>query len=383
MGLIFDGVDLEERFGLMIDGGGTWTKPERDRELVHVPGRNGDLIFDNGCWNNVDITYRFLIKDGWQDKFEEFARWICRHRGYFMLEDPERHPDCYRMAEFADSIDPSLWFTTRTGVFELTFNCKPQQFLYEGETPIQVLVPVTIAGTVSSNYIPTAKDKKVKFTPVIDPTVTGTVTGKVVEYNSSKTQVATSSTYTLTNGTAVNYTITSSSAAFWRIIIDFNASNDVEKIGARVIADTTIDGNAYPINAYLGRRITFENPTGYKTKPIYKFFGEAWLGSVASYGDDGEIDDSFSWNVSDFSSKSSYAIMDCELQYMYYEYTNTLGATAKGNLGAYLFLTQAESAAGQALSFPEYGEGKIVITNYRGAAGEKEILEIYPRWWRI
>ena len=34
MGLIFDGVDLEERFGLMVDGAATWPKPAMMRDLA-------------------------------------------------------------------------------------------------------------------------------------------------------------------------------------------------------------------------------------------------------------------------------------------------------------------------------------------------------------
>lgn len=136
MGLKFDGVDIESTYSLMVDGASTWTKPARDVELVHVPGRNGDLLFDNGCWRNVEISYSMLIRKDWKTDFETFASWLVSHVGYFRLEDPERHPGVYRMAEFAGSIEPDLWFTTETGQFTITFNCKPQQWLLTGETAI-------------------------------------------------------------------------------------------------------------------------------------------------------------------------------------------------------------------------------------------------------
>lgn len=151
MGLTFDSTDLESTFGLVVDGASTWPKPARDVEMVHVPGRNGDLLFDNGCWQNVEISYNFLIKDNWKSEFENFAAWLCSHVGYFRLEDEERHPGVYRMASFSGPLDPELWFTTDTGVFTIVFNCKPQQWLLSGETPIAFqsgpLFPGTVVGT--------------------------------------------------------------------------------------------------------------------------------------------------------------------------------------------------------------------------------------------
>lgn len=129
MGLIFDNVDLEATYGVIVDGVDTWPKPERDVEMIHVPGRNGDLLMDNGCWKNVTIPYRFLIKDNWKTNFENFAGWLCSHVGYFKLEDPDRHPGVYRMASFTGPLDPDLWFVTDTGVFTVNFDCKPQQFI--------------------------------------------------------------------------------------------------------------------------------------------------------------------------------------------------------------------------------------------------------------
>lgn len=131
MGLVFAGQDFAE-YGVTIDSSKSWPKPERDRTQIHVPGRNGDLILDNGCWKNVEISYHCLIKEGWQEKFEEFVRMLYQLRGYHELFDDD-HPDVYRMAEFTGPIKPEMWLTADTGVFDLTFNCKPQQYLNSGE----------------------------------------------------------------------------------------------------------------------------------------------------------------------------------------------------------------------------------------------------------
>lgn len=127
MGLVFAGQDFAE-YGVIIDSASSWPKPERDVEVIHVPGRNGDLIIDNGCWKNVEITYNCLIKDGWQEKFDDFCDMLYELHGYYELFD-DAHPGVKRMAAFAGPVDPELWFTTDTGVFELTFDCKPLQYI--------------------------------------------------------------------------------------------------------------------------------------------------------------------------------------------------------------------------------------------------------------
>ena len=65
MGLIFDGVDIEAEFNVMIDGASSWPKPARRSDTVQVPGRNGDLLYDDGAWENVEITYNILVKAEW------------------------------------------------------------------------------------------------------------------------------------------------------------------------------------------------------------------------------------------------------------------------------------------------------------------------------
>ena len=382
MGLIFDGVDLEERFGLMVDGAATWPKPARDRTLVHVPGRNGDLIFDNGCWQNVEVAYNFLIKDGFKDRFEEFARWICAKRGYFMLEDPERHPDVYRMAEFADSIDPKLWFTTRTGIFTLKFNCKPQQFLYIGDAPLYRLLPNISGYELRSPYMPIS-GKTVKYTPTIDASATGTITGTVIAYDSNKTQVQTSGAVTLTNGTAVTFTITDNSAAYWRLVINVNNANNIDLISARVVATVEIDGAAFALDAIFARSYFYKNPTGYATKPKITYLGKEYQAMFALY-EDGIRNYYYTLRVNDYSSLSDRSIMDCSMQSIYYEYQDpNTGMIKKANLGSYLLMTDAESAVGQAMSFPEMSEDTTLVYLYTGGSNDIGLIKIEPRWWRV
>jgi len=149
MGLIFDGVDIEAEYGIVVDGADTWAKPERDREAVHVPGRSGDLIHDNGSWHNVEIEYHCLIEHGFADRFDAFCDWLYAHLGYYRFEDQLRHPGVYRMAEFYGPLEPETIFRDHAGRFDLKFNCKPQQWLTSGEEAVDM----TYMPWVSGQYI--------------------------------------------------------------------------------------------------------------------------------------------------------------------------------------------------------------------------------------
>jgi phage-related protein len=146
MGLIFDGVDIEAEYGIVVDGADTWAKPERDREAVHVPGRSGDLIHDNGSWHNVEIEYHCLIEHGFADRFDAFCDWLHSHLGYFRFEDQLRHPGVYRMAEFYGPLEPETIFRDHAGKFDLKFNCKPQQWLTSGEEAVDLTYMAWVSG---------------------------------------------------------------------------------------------------------------------------------------------------------------------------------------------------------------------------------------------
>lgn len=131
MGLIYAGVDLFDEWGIFVDSSQTWEKPTRDREFIHVPGRNGDLILDRGSWNNVEIVYNAHIDNNFSSTFEDFVEWVSFQRGYAMLVD-DKHPGVYRMAAIETEFDVDTTFTTNTADFEIVFNCKPQQYINDG-----------------------------------------------------------------------------------------------------------------------------------------------------------------------------------------------------------------------------------------------------------
>lgn len=140
--LIFAGKQSKD-YGLFISGSGTYNAPERDVTAVSVPGRNGDLILDNGRWHNISVSYPAFIVHNFNENAETIRAWIAGAIGYQQLED-DYHPDFYRLARYSGNIDWDMAALNIAGQTTLTFDCKPQRFLKLGETPIKIESATTL-----------------------------------------------------------------------------------------------------------------------------------------------------------------------------------------------------------------------------------------------
>ena len=139
--LIFGSVDSSD-YGIYVSGEGVYDAPERAVEFVDVPGRNGAIALDQGRYENIKVTYPAMVLEGDQEQFRErlsaFRNAILSQKGYQRLEDTY-HPDEYRMGVYHSGLSVSDLLTLhKGGNFELTFNCKPQRWLTDGEYPIPV-----------------------------------------------------------------------------------------------------------------------------------------------------------------------------------------------------------------------------------------------------
>ena len=132
--LTIDGRSTED-FNTWISGGGTFDSPERDVELVSVPGRNGDLVIDNGRFNNIEVEYDCFISKDFADNIHALRSYLGSLTGYKKLEDTY-HPEVYRLALFTSGVKVKPTTRNLAGEFTLTFNCKPQRFLKSGERAI-------------------------------------------------------------------------------------------------------------------------------------------------------------------------------------------------------------------------------------------------------
>lgn len=141
----FDGTN-SRAYGVYITGEGVFNAPERNVEMVDIPGRNGAFALDKGNFNNIEVTYPAGIFADTEADFaqavSELRNLLCSKVGYVRLED-DYNPNEYRLAIYKSGLEVDHDFLI-AGEFELVFECKPQRYLKSGETAISVTSGNTI-----------------------------------------------------------------------------------------------------------------------------------------------------------------------------------------------------------------------------------------------
>ena len=148
----FNGKDSWEDFGVYIGGQGTYNAPQRVITKTSIPGRNGDLLHDEGRYMNATVTYNIVVMHEFREKTDELRAWLLSPTTYVRLTDTY-HPDEYRMAIVSGGLDFETSAYNLTGKTQVIFDCKPQRFLKSGENTITL----TASGTVTN---PTLFDSK-------------------------------------------------------------------------------------------------------------------------------------------------------------------------------------------------------------------------------
>lgn len=112
--------------------------PTRKIETIKVPGRNGNILLDDGSFENYNQEYSVFLDvkhvGGLEAAMPTIIDWLLGHSGYQRLED-SYFPDVYRMASYAGGSQfVSVFNEYGEGV--LTFNCCPEKFFKIGERAI-------------------------------------------------------------------------------------------------------------------------------------------------------------------------------------------------------------------------------------------------------
>lgn len=133
--LIFDGED-SRNYGVYITGEAVYNAPERDVEMVSIPGRNGSFALDKGRFQNIEVSYPAGIFAETEADFaqavSDFRNFLCSRSGYVRLTD-DYNPDEYRMAIYKSGLEVKP-AQLKAGQFNIVFDCKPQRWLTSGET---------------------------------------------------------------------------------------------------------------------------------------------------------------------------------------------------------------------------------------------------------
>lgn len=166
----FDGKSSRD-FEVWISGGGTYNAPERDVERVPIPGRNGEITFDNGRFNNIDITYPAFINKAFRMNFDAFKAFLGSRVGYRRLSD-SYNPEYFRLAQFTAGINPEMKTLNQAGQFNITFNCDPRRFLVSGENQTTVSYSGSIKNPTDFESLPLIRAYGTGCFTINDTTVT-------------------------------------------------------------------------------------------------------------------------------------------------------------------------------------------------------------------
>lgn len=138
--LYYKGVNSLD-LSLLIKSKGSWIAAERDKTYVSVPGRNGDLIQDNGRYKNVTIPYTLALlrKDvrSFADLVAKIKEWLAIGAGYGELWD-SYDSRYFRYAAVDGSVNVTEEQLETTGSLAVNFNCKPFRYSFEGQNTILI-----------------------------------------------------------------------------------------------------------------------------------------------------------------------------------------------------------------------------------------------------
>lgn len=116
------------QFGIITTGLRTYGAPNRRVETVHVPGRNGDLLIDEGTFDNIIVSYDIAIIQDFEINARDIAEWLLSDSGYFELTDTY-NPELYREATYFNAIEFDVEALRHQGKGTISFYAKPQRYL--------------------------------------------------------------------------------------------------------------------------------------------------------------------------------------------------------------------------------------------------------------
>lgn len=382
--LIFNGINSED-YGVIISGAGTYATPERDITSLSVPGRNGDIHFDNGRYNNVQVTYSAGIAKGFETRYLPFIRALQSSPIYSVIED-DYHPDEYRLGTFHAETVPDVGTILRSGHFDLVFDCKPQRFLKSGEI---ALPRIDGAGTPANVIVAEGFAQDVFNSAFISAVGAGAVgNGYMTVFNLSSYQGKKLVLYypesrimkdaMVLGGTMSTNPTTGSGGsvlyggAFWlydkRVVAISNITSDYASFETPeyfeiLNTDDSLNTSIYPSSQ------TIINPTDFPAKPLIKL---RYLSALTNQpvcminGSPITLNVATSVSINGASVSINEVIIDCETMDAY---TPLTGYSWPYNQNPNVYMPSDITL--------KPGENEIKYNN------KLSYIEIIPKWWRL
>ena len=209
--IIFGGVSTAD-YRCYCDGAEAFKAPERDKETISIPGRNGDLTFDNGRFKDVSVKYPLFFED--IREYNDFKNRVSALRGAQRFED-SHNPYEYRYASLSGTLEPSTGgYLHEYCSVEMNLTLYPQRYLLTGDEERTF----TSSGSI---YNPTTFASK----PLVKVTGTGNVTinGVIIYFAKSHSPIYVDcemmDAYYISSGVNANANgdITLTSGDFWTL----------------------------------------------------------------------------------------------------------------------------------------------------------------------
>lgn len=155
--IIYNGRSSKE-IGLEVETFPSYQAPRRKYETIHVPGRNGDLLLDEGSWENTTRSYEVSIgsfRRHYYEMMNAVSEWLHSSYTYARLED-SYEPEYYRLGVYLEETSMSNIFN-HGGKGRIDFNCKPQRFLKIGDYATVVTKDTIIQNPTRYESLPIIK----------------------------------------------------------------------------------------------------------------------------------------------------------------------------------------------------------------------------------
>lgn len=150
--IYFGGTDLSN-YGVFVDKSLSFARPAKRVNKVSIPGRNGDLIYADGSFDNVDIEVPCFIRSNFVENFGNLMNYLNSFGSEYKKLSFSSYMEEYRMASFHMAIQPDTGAWLHSGRFSLVFDCKPQRFLQTGD----ISITMTSSGVLRNPTLMTAK----------------------------------------------------------------------------------------------------------------------------------------------------------------------------------------------------------------------------------
>ena len=377
---IFNGKKSSD-FDVWASGLNIFHSPERRIERIQVPGRNGELLIEDGSFKNTELLFKdCFIPRHFSENFTNLSNYLNRQKDYQRLE-LSWIPDEYRLAAVHGDIEASMKNWNGMGKFDLAFNCKPQRFLKSGEEPIYI---IPLLSGVKTAKLVKFHEYNLTITLLKIPE-SGSVTFKI-NYGSSGGDP---STYSLGTATAVGWTYTLDidlpSKDWWQLEAVIGEDDDPDDLLFEMDCDYNwgnLEGQSERVTALCGRSIDITNPTGYECKPYFEVHGPIF-GIQRITANDGDESESWVINCTDYSSSTTDAVIDCENEYFYYVDSNGKRQNITGHLTIQQWSTELSDLV-PSKTFPRMGSTTTNIYSYITYANYTDVfIRLYPRWYTI